>query len=362
MKVAVLGAGGGGTSAVVDLGLRGMSVRLWNWRKESLDALRDNKGIDYAGVLGTGRAVPEFYTSDLTQAAEGADVLLVCMPTTGHENVAAAMARKGLNQLPVILNPGHTGGAFAFRQVFMRHGVQPPPIAEFSTLTYVARRPDPVSVSITGLAKQVRLAALPGDESVVAIALALYPSAVPVTNVLATGLANVNMVLHPPGAILSAAWVEATGGNFTFYVQAMTDGTGRILQQLDAERVTVARAYDVTLPDLFHEMQAIGTIEADADSRGGVVKAIRSGKANSAIKAPESLDHRYYHEDFWYGLLPFIVFADIAAVDVPVARSLLTLARTLLADGVSQVGRTAFKMGIDGKSKDELMQIINGPV
>lgn len=360
MKVAVLGAGAGGVSAVVDLGLRGHAVRLWNRREESLEPLKANRGVNYSGVLGEGRADAEVWTSDLQEAATGAEALLVCLPTTAHEGIARALAEQGLNDLPVVLNPGHTGGALAFRRVFKRLDVAPPPVAEFSTLTYVARRPDPRSVSVTGVAGQVRVASLPGDEAAVESAVTLYPAAVPAADVMTTGLANVNMVLHPPGAILGAAWVEATGGDFTFYVQGLTDGTGRILQRLDEERLAVARAYGVSLPDLFHEMQAIGTIEADTDPGEGLVNAIRGGKANSAIKAPDSLAHRYYREDFHYGLQPFIVFADIAGVDVPVARSLMALAEALLDDGGTEIGRTAKSMGVDGMSGQQLIEMIRG--
>jgi len=360
MRVAIFGAGAGGVSAVVELGQRGHAVRLWNRREESLEPLRENRGVDYTGVLGEGRADAEAWTSDLKEAADGAEALLVCLPTTAHEGVARVLVEQGINHLPVVLNPGHTGGAMAFREVFRQSGMAPPAVAEFSTLTYVARRPDQRSVSITGVAGQVRIAALPGDEAAIEAATALYPSAAPAADVMTSGLANVNMVLHPPGAILSAAWAEATGGDFTFYVQGLTDGTGRVLRELDAERLAVARAYDVSLPDLFHEMQAIGTIEPDTNPEEGVVNAIRGGKANSAIKAPDSLDHRYYREDFHYGLQPFIVFADIAGVEVPVARSLMTLAEVLLESRGSGAGRTANSMGIDGKSRQELIELIRG--
>ena len=68
----------------------------------------------------------------------------------------------------------------------------------------------------------------------------LYPAAIPEGDVLATSLANVNLVLHTPGAILSAAWVEATGGDFRFYVDAMTPGVVRVIEALDRERRAVA--------------------------------------------------------------------------------------------------------------------------
>ena len=80
-------------------------------------------------------------------------------------------------------------------------------------------------------------------------------------DVLACDLANVNMVLHVPGALLAAAWVEATRGDFTFYVQGMTPGVARVMQSLDEERRAVARAFGHDLPPLVAEMQAIGTVE-----------------------------------------------------------------------------------------------------
>ena len=80
-------------------------------------------------------------------------------------------------------------------------------------------------------------------------------------DVLACDLANVNMVLHAPGAVLAAAWVEATRGDFTFYVQGMTPGVARVMRALDDERRAVARAFGHDLPSLDAEMQAIGTVE-----------------------------------------------------------------------------------------------------
>ena len=80
---------------------------------------------------------------------------------------------------------------------------------------------------MTGLAKALRAAALPDARHALPVATSLFPAAADTGDVLAGDLANVNMVLHPPGAVLGAAWVEATGGDFTFYVQGMTPGVAR---------------------------------------------------------------------------------------------------------------------------------------
>jgi opine dehydrogenase len=361
MKLTVIGAGGGGSSALADLQLRGHRVRLWNRGGETVQALKAQGGMAYSGVLGEGCSVPDCATTDMGEALAGAEAVLVCLPTNAHGAVAAALAEAEVDRCPVVLNPGHTGGVLAFREVFRKQNVPAPPLAEFSTLTYVARKSAVAAVSITGVAKRLRVACLPGDESAVTAALELYPAAAIAADVLETGLANVNMVLHPPGAVLGAAWVEASGGDFTFYVQGLSEGVGRVLLRLDEERRRVAAAFGLDLPDLFHEMQAIGTIEPDADPDAGVVAAIRGGRANRNIRAPDSLRHRYYREDFRYGLLPFIVFADIASVEVPVARSLMSLADILVGEDVP-LGRTAAAMGIQGWSRDQLLAFVRGNI
>lgn len=356
MNIAILGAGAGGASAVAELSLMGHVTRLWNRSAGTLKPFVDAGGVNYEGVLGNGTAVPELISADLEAVLRGADCILVCLPTLAHAPLAQMLADIGANRIPVVLNPGHTGGVFAFGEVFRRKGLAPPPTAEFSTLTYVARKKNPDTVRTTAAAKRVWVAALPGDGPAVSLAEALFPAAVRAANVLATGFGNVNMVLHPPGAILGASWVEASGGDFTFYVQGLGDGAGRVMEALDHERLAVAAAYGLSLPGLFEEMSAIGTIESTADPGDGLAAAVRSGEANSRIKAPESLAHRYYVEDFFYGLRPFLVLAAIAEVEVPVAASLMSLAETIVDPESRIEGRSAEAMGIAGMSKLQLLE------
>jgi opine dehydrogenase len=199
------------------------------------------------------------------------------------------------------------------------------------------------------------MGALPRGEAALAVARTLFPAAGEVADVLAVGLSNVNNVLHPPGAILAAAWVEATGGDFTFYVDAMTPGVARVMQALDEERLRVARAFGHALPNLVEEMKAIGTVPESVRDTRDFVAAIASGEANRRIKAPASLTHRYYLEDFGHGLLPFMAFAEIAGVEVPVAHSLFTLAESLVGTSYRAKGRTAQAMGIAGLDRDALL-------
>ncbi len=354
-KISVVGAGAGGAAAVVDLVAAGHDVAFWGRSETTIAPFRAQGGVRYDGVFGSGLARPRLITTDLAEATANADAILVCLPTYAHADIARALARLGTKR-PVILNPGHTGGALEFQQCFHSAGAAPPPIAEFSTLTYVARQYAPGSVTVTGNAKSVRLACLPGGDAASAAAKALFAAAKSVSDVLACDLANVNMVLHTPGAVLGAAWIEATHGDFTFYVQGMTPGVARVMDALDAERLAVARTFGHDLPPLVSEMRAIGTVEDVARDDGDLVAAISSGEANRRIKAPDSLEHRYYREDFGHGLLPFIAFADVAEVAAPVANALMRIAQTLTGIDFAAHGRTAARMGIAGLDRNGLLK------
>ena len=136
--------------------------------------------------------------------------------------VARALAKAGWPVVPAGDPQSRPYGRRA--RIRRRHFAPPatnrPPIAEFSTLTYVARKYSPDTVTISPAGRN-RFASLPCPAANQRSPRhpELFPDAIVMGDVLATGLANVNMVLHPPGAVLAAAWVEATHGTFTFYVE-----------------------------------------------------------------------------------------------------------------------------------------------
>jgi opine dehydrogenase len=352
MRVTILGAGAGGTSAVAELAQAGHDIALWNRSPDTLVPFQRIGGIEYEGVLGEGLARPRLMTADLAAALDGAEAVVCTLPTFLHAALATSLIEAGIGKhVPIVLNPGHTGGALEFRAVFETAHHPSPPVAEFSTLTYVARKLQPQRVTITGKAREVRMAALPGDESALETASRLFSSARAVRDVLASGLANANMVLHPPGTILGAAWIEATQGDFTFYVEGMTCGVERTMKALDEERIAVARAYGHELPNVIGEMQRIGTVDPGADA-AEYGAAIAGGAANRRIKAPSSLEHRYYREDFGHGLLPLLELASIAGVRTPVADALFRLAETITGFCYREGGRTAAAMGIAALDRD----------
>lgn len=357
MKVAVIGAGNGGAAAAIELTLAGHTVSLHGRSQATIEPFHKN-GIGYEGVFGEGRISPALVTSNVSEAIKSAEAAVVALPTFALTSVAQALHAAGWDRTkPIILNPGHTGGALEFETAYRACADTVPPIAEFATLAYVARKSGPDTVNITGRARNLRAAALKGGAAAMEAALLLFPGAYDCGNVIASDLCNVNMIVHPPGAMLGAAWVEATGGDFTFYVQGLTDGVVRVMEALDQERMAVGRAYGHELPTIIDEMKSIGTVPENAESSN--YRAIAAGEANRRIKAPDSLLHRYFVEDFSHGLIPFLVLADIAGVETPTASALVQLHEKMVA-GLPRPGpRDAAAMGLHAATMETLRQRIN---
>lgn len=358
--VAVLGAGAGGLSAAVELTGGGHAVRVWNRRESTLAAYRQAGGVDASGVLGDGFTELPVMTTSLGEVLDGADVAVVCLPALGHRALADELATLK-SRTPLVLNPGHTLGAAHFASRFARLGVERPSIVELSTLTYVARTGAGATVRITGTARRVRAAVLGVDDAALAFATGLWPACKPQSDVFATGLSNVNMVLHPPAAVLAAAWVEATGGEFAYYADATTPAVAAVMADLDNERLNVASAYGHTLDPLMMEMLAIGTVDAlpaDGTIDEQLRVAVSTGRANASITAPASLRHRYYREDFGFAVVPLIELAAVAGVDVPVARALLTLADCALRGEPTRTGLRLPDIGLETDSVEELRGLV----
>ena len=354
-------------AATVDLTLRGFDV-IW-WRRTLPQRPPEGFRLAYRGVFGEG-VMPVTCTDDLPSAMEGASGILVCLPSTAHRHIARLLAEARC-RMPVILAPGHLGGALEVAKVMGDAGLERiPPVAECSTLPYTVRAFPastgedgggaggwPWVVNITGAASRMLAGCLGGGEEALDLVDRLYSGVIRQPDVLAVGLAEVNMVLHPPGAILGAAWVEATGGDFRFYVEGMTSGVASVMARLDEERLAVASAFGYRLWSLMEEMSAIGTVDpgADLDDLQG---AISTGSANARIMAPDSLGHRYYTEDFGHGLLPLAELAKVAGVETPVASALLTLASAIGLQEAITEGRTLRRLGLEGLSVEEIVSLI----
>jgi opine dehydrogenase len=359
--VAILGAGHGGVAAAADLTRRGFSVRLHARRADRIAPLRERGGVDVRGIH-EGFVPLEHLTTDIAAAVSNADLILLVVPSVAHHDYAKALASLVRPSVPIMLNPGHTGGGLHFlaalRQAGYGGAVQ---IGESITLTYITRMAGPATVEIYSYTKKLGFAALPGKhtKSLHDKLAPLYPELIPYSSVIETGLANINAVFHPPGMLMNAGWIERTSGNFLFYNEGITESVGRVVSAVDDERLAVAKALGVPARPFLDIFHGAGLTTKEARDSASVARACVESAPNKTIKSPPSLDHRYVHEDVGYGLTAFSAFGQLAGVPTPVIDAQIVLAEAATGVDYRATGLSLATMGLGGVTRETLLQRVN---
>ncbi len=361
--IAVLGAGHGGCAAAADLTLRGYEVRLTTRRPETLAPLIERGGIDLEGKAGSGFARIAKITPDLRLAVEGADLLLVTVPTTAHGYYAQALARLLAPQQIVMLNPGHTCGGLHFAAEFRRQGVPwAVRLCEAFTLTYGCRKMGPASVKVMTVATNLLFSAFPGRnrDELLGECRHLYPNLAPADNVLHSAFLNINAIEHPPQALLNVGWLEHTQGDYLFYYEGTTPAVGRVIDALDAERVAVAKALGLRTVDFYEIFWRAGYTTESAARTRSAYQCLQQSAPNRWVKGPKSLDHRYIHEDVGYGLVPMAEFGRMTGVPTPVMDALIRIASTVNGIDYRRAGLTLERMGLERVKLPDLERFLFG--
>ena len=361
-RIAVLGAGHGGCAAAADLTRRGFDVRLHARREQRLQPLREAGGIIASGVH-EGLIPIAFMTTDVAEAVDGADVIMLVVPSVAFGYYAGALAPILTPERSVFLNPGHTGGGLHFVHELRRAGYRDRVrTCESVTLTYICRMEGPTEVGIYSYTRNLGFSAFPGvnAQAMFDLMAPVYPELRLASSVLETGLSNMNAVFHPPGMLMNAGWIENTDGDFLFYRQGITESVGRVVSAVDSERMTIASALDVPATSFLEAFCRAGlTTEAARDS-GSVARACRESEPNATIRSPRSLDHRYVHEDIGHGLVPMAAFARIAGVPCPTIDALNHLTSMAVGIDYSTAGLTLERMGLADVGRGDLDGFLRG--
>lgn len=354
IHVAVLGAGNGGCAAAADLTRRGMRVSLYSRSGARLAPIQELGGLHYTGVIGEGFAPLGVVTNDLHEALKGADLVMIIAPAVAHSFFAEQLAEALPGDVPVLLNPGSTGGALHVTHLLRMHGRDDVVVAETATLTYACRMKGPTTSWIKNELTSLPFASFPGRhrDEVLASYRELYPRLTPAPNVLATALMNLNAIEHPPGMVMNAGWIEDTQGDFKFYYEGVTPAVARVLEAADAERMGIVHALEskagldlnvTSCIDLFYRFNY--TTE-EAWETGSMYQAFQASIPNRSTQAAPTLSNRYMVEDVPYGLVPLIGLAECVGVDVPNMRAVVQMASALMGEDYFAAGLSLTDMGL----------------
>ncbi len=360
-KFCVLGAGHGGTAMAAHLAVMGFDVNLWNRSAGRLQPIQQLGAIellppDDGGLVGGMGKLCKIST-DCEDVVPDADILMVVLPATGHAGVAQRVANCIRDDQMIVLNPGRTGGALAFRNALREAGCKADPlIAETQTFIYASRAVGPAQAKIFRVKNSVPVAAFPSyrtTEVVTALRHA-YPQFVPEANVLRTSLDNVAVMFHPAVMLVNAARVEDTHGDFEYYLGGVTPSVAVYLEEVDNERIKVADALGCGA------MRVRTWLYRSYDAAGrNLHEAVQANPGYKGIMAPQTLLHRYITEDVPTSLIPMISLGEQYGVEMPTMRSIVHLCSLLMQQDFWEMGRTVKDMGVEGLTVRQLRRLVN---
>lgn len=355
MKIAVLGAGAGGTTIAFDCAFHGHEVRLFDFPQFSanIEAIAGSKCITAEGDI-SGSAKIAYAGHDIGTALEGAELIYVVGPAYSTEPFGTAVAGRLQAGQTVIVTPSSCGGALAFKRAaglpLQDESIR---VAETSTLHYAVRLTKPGHVRVFLKLKAGNLlAALPNEhtDDILQLISDVYPSMEPAQSVLQTSLQNANPIIHPAVTLANAARIEGTGGDFLFYEEGVSDSTGRMIEALDQERISIGAKLGITvLPDPQMGIRQGYMLE---DNYG---TGYRKAPGFLGIGAQPQLDHRYLNEDVGYGLVFMSRLARQIDVNTPAIDAMIHLTSVLMdRDYAGEALRTPQTLGIADLSAIEL--------
>jgi opine dehydrogenase len=357
-RVAIMGGGNGGCAAAVDLTLRGYEVALWSRSRASTEPLQSRGGLEYEGVLGDGFVALDNVTNNPKLALHDADVVLVLAPAQAHESIITIAAPYLRADQTLLAAPGQT--LTLLPNTLRELGQLYPVVGLSSTLPYICRKVAPARVRISRVSARLRFACFPARETEAAAQRlrSLFPAIFPVPTVLDTLFPYANAIHHPPAFLCNIGRVESTGGDYCHYYEGITPSVGRLIDRLDEERLSLAEVYDCKIDKLAEHFFQMGYTDEHGRHGGTAYDVFHHSEPNRWIKAPSSVDHRFFNEDIPFGLVPFSELGRLAAVPTPVMDAVVTLASAITGKPYRDTGLNLRKMRIEGLSVTEVRQLV----
>ena len=355
MNIAVLGGSNGGFTTAADMALAGHRVRLWCRSEKDLAPVRGAKTIALVAEGRQGAARLDRATGDVGEALEGAEVVIVPLPATSHDDLAKHLAGRLTGREVVVLTPGTLGSLVIARGLARAGAPLPFAFAETGTLPYLTRKTGPATVSAPVRAANLPVGVFPASRATPALERisALFPATRPCVDALDAALTNAGTVIHPPLVLVNAAAID--GGQFDIHAAGTTPSARRLIDAVDAERLAARRGLGYPAP---HYELATYYDEARAGEglygAGARARVVASGLWREVV----TYEHRYVSEDVVLGLTLFESAGRTAGTATPAISGLLGVFGALLGRDLAG-GRALDHLGLGDLTQREVRALFH---
>lgn len=353
-KVAVLGGGNGAHMMAADMKLSGHEVRMFELPEfaDRLPELFETRRITVTSVL-EAEVVLDNVTSDIAEATEGVDYILVVTPAFAHGTYAELLKDHVTPEQIIVTFPG-AFAALRFRKAFV-HLDNPPVIADANNLPYDVRLVAPTVLALHGY-NDINVAFLPaerGQELIEQLREDLFPFRRVYSDVLECGLSLVNPALHTGPCLLNVSNIESPTREFFLYEHGVTPSSMKVNIVLDKERKAVGEA-------LGYHLRPIEDFSGldEGFSWQELYKALHGEIALTPISGPNSIQNRYMTEDAPYGLVPWTSVGEAFNIPMPLTNAVIDIYDVIHETDWRANGLGLAEMGLDGMSPEEIRSFV----
>ncbi len=367
-KITIVGSGNGGSAKAAHLSALGHDVTVYDLPEfgASIEEIHKAGGINVRAVASTG--LPEGFfsvrraTTDIEEALDGAEVVMVTVPSFAHPRMAEVCAPFLKSGQIVFISPGNLYAGIQFMQALRKAGnTNDVKLAEADCMIYAVRKEKTEKgpgVWIRGYKRNLGVGAFPArdTDAVFAVLADIYPSLIKRNNILETGLCNVNPFVHVPIGLLNFGDIERKT-EMQLYYEALTPSIGNVIEKMDAERMAFVSQKILNLPSLTELVMSWYGYQGMKGSN--IFEMLQSNPAYHRSMLPSTKEHRFFYEDVTYGLYPIIDLLDRFDLPGETMRSLAHICSLVMGKDLAVGARTLASLGFGSVTGKELLQLVH---
>ena len=294
--------------------------------KKNYEALKKSRTLEVKGLISN--KIPLRDASYSISSIYGCSVVVIAVMPSLYEEVFPKVADYLTPGTLVCFFPG-SFGALLFSGYLKSRGFDPSTLTIAESVSYpcVCKEEAPGEIVIQSIKSELDISVSPKEKE--AEVLEYINGVFGIYNLsasfMATSMDNINMTLHPFPVLLNIGAVENKDIFFRHYIEGVSPTIGRLMDQVDEERLRIGEAYGVKLKSALDQLKVYYG-EYDAHNLYEYVSR-EDGPYKGVGKF--GLSSRYIEEDIPYLLVPAIYYAERNGVDIPVMKFCVELARMI---------------------------------
>ncbi len=359
MRFAVLGSGNGARAWCAQIAALNMPVVMWEPLEETEDfkKIREEKEMFLEGDMTLGGKIAGA-TMDIREAMEGADHILVVVPSFAHEPIFRKMIPCLADGQNIVVVPGNFAG-FRLKKMMKEMGVSKKiTISETASMPYACRIDTYNTVMVFKKKFRMKMGTSPvsaNQEMLVVMNHIFrgYVDFIPAKNLLEVDFDNANYILHPFPVLLNYGEIEKNGKTFRHYIDGITPIISEKMELLDKERMEIGKNLGLNLMDTLSQLKMY---YGQNDSKT-IYEFVNSNESPYKDLVGQSVTGRYLTEDVPGVIVPVTQIAEKAGLDAPIAKLAVDLSSLLHDVDYVEKGTNLKTLGLEKLSIEEIINL-----